>query len=104
MSLPWAHLLTAIVPTYGGEPEQVIYLGLPLALLALVGSVLRRDRIGWFLAVTAAGAALFSGSRIILHCTASSGYDLANVDLSLIPALQNSVLIIFLYAMVTKTL
>lgn len=59
-SLPWTHLLTAVVPTYGGEPEQVIYLGLPVALLALVGFALRRSRMEWFLAITAAGAALFA--------------------------------------------
>ena len=48
-SLPWASLLTALIPTYGGEPEQLIYLGLPVALLAVLGIVLKRDRYAWFL-------------------------------------------------------
>ncbi len=60
LSLPWASLLTALIPTYGGEPEQVIYLGLPVALLAVVAMVLQRDRTTWFLAITAVLAALFA--------------------------------------------
>ena len=60
LSLPWAHLLTAVIPTYGGEPEQVIYLGLPVLLLAAVGLVIRRDCSTWFLAITALLAALFA--------------------------------------------
>ena len=48
-SLPWAGLLSTVVPTYGGEPEQLVYLGLPVALLAAVGFVLNRDRLSWFL-------------------------------------------------------
>lgn len=59
-SLPWAGLLTAFIPTYGGEPEQVIYLGLPPALLALAGASLRRDRITWFFLLSAGLAALFA--------------------------------------------
>lgn len=60
LSLSWAHLLTAIIPTYGGEPEQVIYLGLPIVLLAAAGLRLRRDRLDWFLLMTAAFSALFA--------------------------------------------
>jgi hypothetical protein len=60
LSLPWTHLLTALIPTYGGEPEQVIYLGLPVALLAVVGLVLERDWTAWFLVIIAALAALFA--------------------------------------------
>ncbi|MFN2226719.1 MAG: hypothetical protein ACK2UY_10435, partial [Anaerolineae bacterium] len=59
-SLSWTHLITAIVPTYGGEPEQVIYLGLPVALLAVAGLVLKRSRTDWFLIAAAAVAALFA--------------------------------------------
>jgi hypothetical protein len=59
-SLPWASLLTTLIPTYGGQPEQVIYLGLPIAILAVVGLVLKRDRMGWFLAIVAALAAVFA--------------------------------------------
>lgn len=60
LSLPWSHLLTIVIPTYGGEPEQAIYLGLPVAILAAIGFALRRDRAAWFLATTAALAALFA--------------------------------------------
>jgi len=60
LSLPWAYLLTAIVPTYGGEPEQLVYLGLPIAVLVAMGLVLRRDRFSWFLVGTAGFAALFA--------------------------------------------
>jgi hypothetical protein len=60
LSLPWASLLTIIIPTYGGEPEQVVYLGLPIAILAMVGLVLKRDRMGWFLTIVAALAAAFA--------------------------------------------
>ncbi len=59
-SLPWASLLTAVIPTYGGESEQVIYLGLPASLLALVGLLVRRDRTAWFFLLTAGLAALFA--------------------------------------------
>jgi len=59
-SLPWASLLTTIIPTYGGEPEQVVYLGLPVALLAVVGLVLKRDRVISFLVIVAALAAVFA--------------------------------------------
>jgi hypothetical protein len=59
-SLPWSALLTTLIPTYGGEPEQVIYLGLPVALLAIVGVVLKRDRETWFLVVVTVLAALFA--------------------------------------------
>ena len=59
-SLPWTHLLTTVVPTYGGEPEQLVYLGLPIALLAVVGLVLKRDRVSWFLLTLAGMAALFA--------------------------------------------
>jgi hypothetical protein len=59
-SLPWANLLTALIPTYGGEPEQAIYLGLPVALLAAVGLALKRDRVTWFLAMTMVLATLFA--------------------------------------------
>jgi hypothetical protein len=60
LSLPLTHLLTALIPTYGGEPEQVIYLGLPVALLAVMGLVLERDWTAWFLTIVAALAALFA--------------------------------------------
>jgi hypothetical protein len=59
-SLSWPQLLTALVPTYGGEPEQVIYLGLPVAVLAAVGIFIRRDRNTWFFAGSAALAALLA--------------------------------------------
>ena len=59
-SLPWASLLSTVVPTYGGEPEQLVYLGLPVALLAVVGLVLKRDRVSWFLVILAGVAALFA--------------------------------------------
>jgi hypothetical protein len=59
-SLPWPHLLTAVIPTYGGEPEQAIYLGLPLALLALVALALKRDRVTWFWAILGLVAVLFA--------------------------------------------
>jgi hypothetical protein len=59
-SLPWASLLTTLIPTYGGEPEQVVYLGLPVVILALVGLILERDRASWFLASAAVLAALFA--------------------------------------------
>lgn len=59
-SLPWANLLTTLIPTYGGEPEQVIYLGLPVALLAVVGLALKRDRVTWFLVITVVLATLFA--------------------------------------------
>jgi hypothetical protein len=59
-SLPWASLLSTVVPTYGGEPEQLVYLGLPLILLAVVGLALKRDRVSWFLVVLAGVAALFA--------------------------------------------
>lgn len=60
LSLPWAHLLTAFIPTYGGEPEQAIYLGLPVTLLAVAGLVLERHWIAWFLTIVTGLAALFS--------------------------------------------
>jgi hypothetical protein len=59
-SLPWSALLTTLIPTYGGEPDQVIYLGLPVALLAAVGLLLGRDRVAWFLVTVAALAAAYS--------------------------------------------
>ena len=59
-SLPWASLLSTVVPTYGGEPEQLVYLGLPLILLAVVGLVLKRDRVSWCLVILAGLAALFA--------------------------------------------
>ncbi len=59
-SLSWAGLLTGFIPTYGGEPEQIIYLGLPVALLGAVGLALRRDRASCFLVATALLAALFA--------------------------------------------
>ena len=59
-SLPWASLLTMLIPTYGGEPEQLIYLGLPTALLAVLGIVLKRDRYAWFLAGVVLLAVLFA--------------------------------------------
>ncbi|MGD2207172.1 MAG: YfhO family protein, partial [Anaerolineae bacterium] len=59
-SLPWASLLTMLIPTYGGEPEQTIYVGLPVVVLAAVGLALKRDRATWFLSITAALAALFA--------------------------------------------
>jgi hypothetical protein len=59
-SLSWPQLLTALIPTYGGEPEQAIYLGLPLALLAVAGLALKRDRWSWFLVLAALVAALFA--------------------------------------------
>ncbi len=58
-SLPWTHLLTILIPTYGGEPEQVIYVGLPVAMLVASGFALKRDRAAWFLAITAALATIF---------------------------------------------
>jgi hypothetical protein len=60
LSIPWAGLLTTLIPTYGGEPEQVIYLGVPVVLLAAVGMILKRDRLGWFLTMTALLATLFA--------------------------------------------
>ena len=60
LSLPWASLLSTVVPTYGGEPEQLVYLGLPLILLAVVGLVLKRDRVSWCLVILAGLAALFA--------------------------------------------
>jgi hypothetical protein len=59
-SLSWAQLLTALIPTYGGEPEQAIYLGLPLVWLAALGLGLRRDRIAWFWAIGSGVAILFA--------------------------------------------
>ena len=59
-SLSWSQLLAALTPTYGGEPEQAIYLGLPVVLLAVASLVLRRDRATWFFTATAAVAALFA--------------------------------------------
>jgi hypothetical protein len=59
-SLSWPQLSTALLPTYGGEPEQAIYLGLPVAVLAIVGTSLRRDRNTWFFAGSAALAALLA--------------------------------------------
>jgi hypothetical protein len=60
LSLPWASLLATIIPAHGGEPEQLVYLGLPAFLLAVVGLVLKRDRVSWFLVIVAALAAAFS--------------------------------------------
>lgn len=59
-SLPWSALLTTLVPTYGGEPEYVIYLGLPVALLAILGLALKRDWLNWLLALIIALATLFA--------------------------------------------
>ncbi|NIV35316.1 MAG: hypothetical protein GWN58_39445, partial [Anaerolineae bacterium] len=59
-SLSWANLLTAFIPTYGGEPEQLIYLGLPIALMAILGIVLDRDRHAWFLVVVVILTVLFA--------------------------------------------
>jgi hypothetical protein len=59
-SLSWAQLLTALIPTYGGQPEQVIYLGLPGALLAVVGLAMKRDGVAWFLVNVATLAAVFA--------------------------------------------
>lgn len=59
-SLPRAHLLTAFIPTYGGEPEQVVYLGVPVALLALIGLALKPDRVTWFWVLVALLAALYA--------------------------------------------
>lgn len=59
-SLPRAHLLTALIPTYGGEPEQVLYLGVPVALLALLGLALKPDRVAWFWVLVALLAALYA--------------------------------------------
>jgi hypothetical protein len=59
-SLPPAYLLTALIPTYGGEPEQVVYLGLPVALLALAGLALKPDRVTWFWVIVALLAAVFA--------------------------------------------
>ncbi len=58
-SLSWPQLLTAVIPTYGGEPEQAIYLGLPLVLLAAAGLLRRRDGASWFFVGAAAVAVLF---------------------------------------------
>ena len=60
LSLPWSALLTTLIPTYGGEPEQVIYLGMPVALLAILGLALKRDRENWLLAAIIALATLFA--------------------------------------------
>ena len=60
LSLPWASLLTTLIPTYGGEPEQVVYLGLPVAILAAAGLALNRDRASWLLVLVAALAAAFA--------------------------------------------
>ncbi len=49
-SLSWTSLLAALVPAYGGEAEQTIYLGVPVAILAAVGLTQKQDRIAWFLA------------------------------------------------------
>jgi hypothetical protein len=59
-SLTWPQLFTTIIPTYGGEPEQLIYLGIPVVILAIAGLVLNRDRATRFLACVAALAALFA--------------------------------------------
>ena len=59
-SLPWASLLTALIPSYGGEPEQLVYLGLPITILAVLGFVLKRDRRSWFLLVWAGLTILFA--------------------------------------------
>jgi hypothetical protein len=59
-SLPWSHLLTMFIPTYGGTAEQLVYLGIPLASLALFGLLSRRDAAAWLLGLTAVGAALFA--------------------------------------------
>lgn len=59
-SLTWASLLTSLIPTYGGEPEQVIYLSLPVIILAVVGLFLKRGRVAWFLVILTALAALFA--------------------------------------------
>ena len=59
-SLSWGQLLAALLPAYGGEPEQVIYPGLPVALLAAVGLALRRHRGSCFFATAGVLAALFA--------------------------------------------
>jgi hypothetical protein len=59
-SLPWSHLLTTVIPTYAGEPEQVVYLGLPVALLAAFGLALKPDRLTLFWTVVIALACLFT--------------------------------------------
>ncbi|MBN1656777.1 MAG: YfhO family protein [Anaerolineae bacterium] len=60
LSLAWPQLLTLLIPTYGGQPEQVIYLGVPILLLAATGLLLRRDAATWFLTASAAVAVLFA--------------------------------------------
>jgi hypothetical protein len=60
LSLPWPQLLTMVVPAYGGEPEQLVYLGLPVLVLAIAGLALKRDRAAWFFVAVAALAALFA--------------------------------------------
>lgn len=60
LSLPWSHLLATVIPTYGGEPEQLVYLGLPIVVLAAAGLALQRDRYSWFLVGTAGFAALYA--------------------------------------------
>jgi len=59
-SLSWAQLPTALIPTYGGQPEQVIYLGLPVGLLAIVGLATKRDWIARFLVIVAIVAAVLA--------------------------------------------
>jgi hypothetical protein len=59
-SLSWGQLLAAIIPTYGGQAEQLIYLGLPLAILATIGLVLKGDRVTWFLVIVTALAVIFA--------------------------------------------
>jgi hypothetical protein len=59
-SLPWPNLLTAIIPTYGGEPELAVYLGVPLTVLAIVGLAQGQDRQTWSLLGVALGALLFA--------------------------------------------
>jgi hypothetical protein len=60
LSLSWPQLVASLIPTYGGEPEHVTYLGLPVATLAGVGLVLKRDRASWFLASVAVVAIVFA--------------------------------------------
>lgn len=59
-SLSWGQLLTALIPAYGGQAEQLIYLGLPLAILSTIGLVLKRDRVTWFLVIVTALAVILA--------------------------------------------
>jgi hypothetical protein len=62
-ALSWPQLLTTLIPTLGGEPEQLVYAGFPLAVLAAAGLRRKRDGTTWFLVGTIVLAVLLSLGR-----------------------------------------